>query len=54
MKVPNQKVTKTELMHLLGVSYKTALKEYKIIIDSLELKRNYVTVSDLVKYKLIP
>ena len=50
----NHKVNKTQLMHLLGVSYKTALKEYKIIIDSLQLKRDYLTVKDLIDYKLIP
>jgi len=50
----NHKVNKTQLMYLLGVSYKTALKEYKIIIDSLQLKRDYLTVKDLIDYKLIP
>ena len=41
------KITKTQLMHILGVSYPTALKEYQIIIDSLQLKRNYLTENDL-------
>lgn len=46
------KITKTQLMYILGVSYPTALKEYQIIIDSLQLKRNYLTENDLKKYGL--
>ncbi|TCN55498.1 MULTISPECIES: hypothetical protein [Flavobacterium] len=55
MKTQNtsQKVSKTELMHLLGVSYPTALKEYQIILDSLQLKRNYLMISDLITYKIL-
>ena len=55
MKTQNisQKVTKTELMHLLGVSYNTALKEYQVIIDSLELNRTYLMISDLIKYGIL-
>lgn len=48
------KVNKTELMHILGVSYKTARKDYQIIIDSLELTRKYLTVKDLLDYGLTP
>ena len=40
-------------MYILGVSYPTALKEYKIIIDSLQLKRNYLTTNDLIIYGLL-
>jgi hypothetical protein len=47
------KITKTQLMHILGVSYPTALKEYQIIIDSLQLKRNYLTTNDLIIYGLL-
>lgn len=47
-----KKVTKTQLMHILGVSYNTAKKEYQIIIDSLNLKRAFLTEQDLKDYKL--
>ncbi|WP_158614844.1 hypothetical protein [Flavobacterium sp. LB2P53] len=50
----SQKVTKTQLMYLLEVSYNTARKEYQIILDSLELKRNYLMISDLIKYGILP
>ncbi|MFV8389808.1 hypothetical protein [Flavobacterium sp. LB1P71] len=49
----SQKVNKTQLMHLLAVSYPTALKEYKVIIDSLALKRKYLTVNDLIAYGIL-
>lgn len=49
----SQKVTKTQLMHILEVSYKTARKEYQIILDSLELKRKYLTISDLISYGIM-
>lgn len=48
------KVNKTQLKNILGVSYKTALKDYQTIIDSLELKRSYLTVQDLINYKILP
>lgn len=55
MKTDNtsQKVTKTQLMHILQVSYPTALKEYQTIIDSLQIKRDYLTISDLVMYGIL-
>nr|WP_315175572.1 hypothetical protein [uncultured Flavobacterium sp.] len=55
MKTDNtsQKVTKTQLMHILEVSYPTALKEYQTIIDSLQIKRDYLTISDLVMYGIL-
>ncbi|WP_269684551.1 hypothetical protein [Flavobacterium lacustre] len=55
MKTDNtsQKVTKTQLMHILEVSYPTALKEYQTIIDSLQIKRDYLTISDLVLYGIL-
>ncbi len=49
----SQKVTKTQLMHILEVSYPTALKEYQTIIDSLQIKRDYLTISDLVMYGIL-
>jgi len=48
-----EKVTKTQLMYILGISYPTALKEYQTIIDALALKRKYLTISDLVKYGIL-
>lgn len=48
-----EKVTKTQLMYILGVSYPTALKEYQIIIDSLNLKRKFLTISDLITYGIL-
>jgi hypothetical protein len=48
------KVNKTQLQHILEVSYKTACKEYGIIIDSLNLKRKYLTVQDLIRYGILP
>jgi hypothetical protein len=53
MRTDIKKISKTELMHLLGVSYPTALKEYQIILDSLELKRKFLTLNDLKRYGLI-
>lgn len=55
MKTQNtsQKITKTQLMHILELSYKTACKEYQTIIDSLALKRNYLTVQDLITYGIL-
>jgi hypothetical protein len=49
----SQKVTKTQLMNILEVSYNTARKEYQTILDSLEIKRTYLTISDLVKYGIL-
>lgn len=49
----SQKVTKTQLMHILEISYPTALKEYQTIIDSLQLTRTYLTVADLIQYKIL-
>lgn len=50
---PTSKVTKTQLMYILEVSYNTACKEYKTIIDCLELKRNYLTIQDLIDFKIL-
>ncbi len=47
------KINKVQLQHILEVSYTTARKEYQIIIDSLALKRTYLTVQDLVDYGLL-
>lgn len=50
----SQKVTKTELMHLTGVSYPTALKDYKTILDSLAItNRDYLTINDLITYGIL-
>lgn len=46
----SEKVSKKQLSHILGVSYKTALKEHKIILVSLGLTRSYLTYHDLFKY----
>jgi hypothetical protein len=46
----NKKITRKQLMYILGVCEKTARKEYRIIIDCLQLKRNYLTENDLKKY----
>lgn len=46
-------INKTQLMHILGCSYPTALKEYKNIIFCLELKRKFLTVKDLISYGLL-
>ncbi|WP_281225082.1 hypothetical protein [Flavobacterium aquiphilum] len=48
-----QKINKKELSVLLGVSYKTARKDYQTILDSLDLKRNYLTVKDLEVYGIM-
>lgn len=47
------KISKTQLQFILGISYKTARKEYQTILDSLELKRNYLTLQDLIKYRIL-
>lgn len=49
----SQKVNKTQLKHILEVSYPTALKEYRIILDSLGLKRKYLTINDLITYGIL-
>lgn len=48
-----EKVNKTQLMHILNVSYKTAVKEYQTILDSLNLSRKYLTIQDLIDYKIL-
>lgn len=49
----SQKVSKTQLMHILDVSYNTARKEYQTILDSLQIKRDYLTIADLLKYGIL-
>ena len=49
----NKKISRKELQNILGVCYKTACKEYRIIMDSLEITtRKYLTQNDLKKYGL--
>lgn len=48
--MPTHKISRKELQNILGVCYNTACKEYKIILDSLAVKRNYLTYKDLEKY----
>lgn len=50
MKNNTQKLTKKELSNILGISYKTALKEYQIILDCLQLKRKYLIQSDIKQF----
>ncbi|WP_164879138.1 hypothetical protein [Flavobacterium cerinum] len=50
MSKTTNKVNRKQLAHILGIGEKTARKEYKIIIDSLGIKRNYLTFNDLQKY----
>ena len=49
----SQKVTKTQLMNILQISYNTARKEYQTIIDSLQINRDYLTISDLILYGIL-
>lgn len=49
----SQKVTKTQLGFILEISYPTARKEYQTILDSLELKRKYLTIQDLIVYGIL-
>ncbi len=49
----SQKVNKTQLKHILEVSYPTARKEYQTILDSLALTRKYLTIQDLIVYGLL-
>lgn len=51
---PSSKVTKTQLMHILEISYNTARKEYQTIIDCLQLQRKYLTIQDLIDFKILP
>jgi len=46
------KVLRKDLQNILGVSEKTARKEYQTILDSLGLKRKYLTYKDLENYGL--
>lgn len=50
---PTQKVTKMQLSHILEISYPTARKEYQTILDSLQITRGYLTISDLIKYGIL-
>ncbi len=50
----SQKVNKTQLMNILEVSYPTARKDYQTILDSLQLKRKYLTIQDLITYGILP
>jgi len=53
MKNQFTKITKKELSVILNVSYKTALKEYRTILDSLSItNRTFLTQNDLIKYGL--
>lgn len=52
-KSTSQKVTKMQLKNILEISYPTALKEYQTILDSLQLKRKYLTVLDLINYGIL-
>ena len=47
------KVNKKQLGFILAVSYKTALKEHAVILDSLQLKRKYLTIKDLIDYGIL-
>jgi hypothetical protein len=49
----SQKVTKTQLGYILGVSYPTARKEYRTILDCLSLTRKYLMISDLIQYGIL-
>ncbi|WP_185965301.1 hypothetical protein [Flavobacterium franklandianum] len=49
----SQKVSKKQLASILGVCYKTGIKEYSIIIDCLSIKRKFLTLQDLVDYGLL-
>lgn len=49
----SQKINKTQLQHILQVSYPTARKDYQIIIDSLGLSRKYLTIQDLILYGIL-
>jgi len=49
----SQKVSKKQLGFILGVSYKTARKDYDLIVLSLELKRKFLTINDLIKYGIL-
>jgi hypothetical protein len=51
---PSAKVSKTQLMYILDVSYKTATKEYQTLLDCLQLKRNFLTIQDLIDLKILP
>lgn len=51
--ITSQKVTKKQLMTILCVSYPTALKEYRTILDCLNLKRKFLTIQDLVIYGIL-
>lgn len=50
---PTQKVSKMQLKHILEISYPTARKEYQTILDSLQITRGYLTISDLIKYGIL-
>lgn len=49
----SQKVNKTQLQHILQISYPTARKEYQTILDSLALTRKYLTIQDLIVYGIL-
>ena len=46
-------VNKTQLKNILGVSYPTALKMHQTILDSLNLKRKYLMIKDLISYGIL-
>lgn len=50
----SQKVTRKELKNILGVHYNTACKEYRVIMDSMQLtSRGYLTIRDLISYGVL-
>lgn len=48
-----QKVSKMQLKNILEISYPTARKEYQTILDSLQIKRGYLIISDLIEYGIL-
>ncbi|MEQ9582926.1 MAG: hypothetical protein RIM68_12330 [Arenibacter sp.] len=48
------RVTVKDLSNYLGVSRKTATKNYRMYLDILETKRTYLTVFDIAKIDQIP
>ncbi len=49
----SRKISIKELADILEVSYNTAKKDYRIFIDMLELKRNFLTLGDLKTLKIM-
>lgn len=52
-RLTSEKVNRSQLQYILGISYSQAKREYKTLLDCLDLKRNFLIVQDLIDLKIL-